>query len=947
MRKEGVEMAQASDSEKVFALIGYPAAGKTSLAVGLYATARADLVVRGRGEDTENYLCRQKAALESGCGLAPTSESERPTLHLRLQFAPEKGVNIAFTDYMGARAFDAERFRSDIVGNPDGALIVLNAAMPIWTDPPARNAMLGQLKELVAYLGSPAITCHALALVVLAPLRPVDEAAQTALEAGVAELTHAINMSVFKDHSRTFRVRLPNAIETATPSDASASDPFVWLVDEGARAACRARYRRYGAWAARGALAVALTWGGIVGWDCLIRDRGPERALSASFHQARRELEAAIQAGDVVALNAACHALESSRDKAAETQVDWALNARRLEALKKRLDEVIAFGRLKWIPAELNRLTTSWMTLDRASTEGGAWSVEEVQSRRETVEHLLAQLEAFAASESLTEEDRVRARSQSAAAARELTRLIEAGEARRFMQAVETLSTEASACASAERVASEQRALTDWAPQERENKTLRQALLARFEAQSKIWRTAYETQTCLRQADELAANLSSGVAFFPSGARLKSLLEAVRQIEVSAESVGAADDWLGQATRQEAARRVVAARATALVKLRGEALTRARTKGRGTPHLTETEHAALQALIGDGSCVPVAEAQSWMATFVAELEKIQADWWQVELQARDDFLASLASARDGYDLLQTHFAPFYSDHADSPFLRDAVMAVHARLTKSFLALRAALSVEPSDPEAAAPTTEAGDSPAARYARQSRAFMDLSDLCRALVKTRAEDLKRSCWYRFAADCLEKGELARGFQEAFSATITVTQIEAKVTYESFPYGFGGCVLAAHLKSSFWNEGLATNETRSSFSMPPVTWTASDTNDWQTIWSGHESVTVNDWGAAEIQMEVTDVNTWPFVADITRTNKAAVKYTGTCRVAEQDLAPGEAYEIGMELQTDRLSGDKNPKVAYRVYLSAKGLRLDDLWPQSTDLNFEGAEAPTSSQR
>ena len=93
--------SENQDKSLDLAIIGYSQAGKTTLAVGLYATSTEDFTVIGEGEDTENYLRSRKAMLETGHWLDATQERDRPELCLKIMRWGRAPAWVRFKEYMG------------------------------------------------------------------------------------------------------------------------------------------------------------------------------------------------------------------------------------------------------------------------------------------------------------------------------------------------------------------------------------------------------------------------------------------------------------------------------------------------------------------------------------------------------------------------------------------------------------------------------------------------------------------------------------------------------------------------------------------------------------------------------------------------------------------------------------------------------------------------------
>ena len=135
------------DSTNNLAIIGASGTGKTTLAVGLYATSTPDFSVSdNKSDETRKYLEIRKTSIEEGFWPAATNESENFDLRLGLH-AAGKETDIVFREYMGERMEKDPNYIQGVIGKPKSAMILFNPGMPGITEPGARNRMIGNLKN--------------------------------------------------------------------------------------------------------------------------------------------------------------------------------------------------------------------------------------------------------------------------------------------------------------------------------------------------------------------------------------------------------------------------------------------------------------------------------------------------------------------------------------------------------------------------------------------------------------------------------------------------------------------------------------------------------------------------------------------------------------------------------------------------------------------------------
>ena len=94
------------------AIIGATGAGKTTLAVGLYATSTGDFTVSPVGDVTSRYLEIRKTSIEEGFWPAAGLEADNVELRLNLH-ASGNQMDIVFREYMGERICEigTQRYR--------------------------------------------------------------------------------------------------------------------------------------------------------------------------------------------------------------------------------------------------------------------------------------------------------------------------------------------------------------------------------------------------------------------------------------------------------------------------------------------------------------------------------------------------------------------------------------------------------------------------------------------------------------------------------------------------------------------------------------------------------------------------------------------------------------------------------------------------------------------
>lgn len=221
-----------SDSNNL-AIIGASGTGKTTLAVGLYATSTESFTVAPDGDETRKYLEIRKTSIEEGFWPAATNESENFDLRLRLH-ASGRQTDIVFREYMGERMERDPNYIREVIGTPKSAMILFNPGMPGLSKPEMRNRMLGNLKVIAQHLKDNG--CIAVAFVVTASDRLTSDlaASREDFEAYASEVTnHLTNLGLdWKRFDVTVSGQLDdqNKPKLARGENNTTHEPFLWLL---------------------------------------------------------------------------------------------------------------------------------------------------------------------------------------------------------------------------------------------------------------------------------------------------------------------------------------------------------------------------------------------------------------------------------------------------------------------------------------------------------------------------------------------------------------------------------------------------------------------------------------------------------------------------------------------------------------------------------------------
>lgn len=363
-------MARQAEKAVDLALIGYAQAGKTTLAVGLYATSTPEFTVIGEDERTESYLRSRKAMLESGCWLDATKENDRPDLVLSLRRPGRGPVSVRFKEYMGEIAGDSESYKRDVIGRPRGAVILLNPKMEILSDVMRRVEMLAQLKDIIDYLSAPETGCEFVALVTTAAdlLESADPAFVERFEAYRAEIANCLRTSRYVEGRtwKAFSVSVcghltdPSAPKLAHGEANTSRLPFEWLID-----CVRSGNRRRMLKSLRNRLISLAILAGVAGLGALGAwywgfDRTNERDLEALIPEFDARLEATRrqvqETRDPQALDDLCREIEKAIRESQDAGADFDNNRERLEKVYRLCRERIDIALGDYFPLFIDQL---------------------------------------------------------------------------------------------------------------------------------------------------------------------------------------------------------------------------------------------------------------------------------------------------------------------------------------------------------------------------------------------------------------------------------------------------------------------------------------------------------------------------------------------------------------------------------------------------------------
>ena len=217
----------------------------------------------------------------------------------------------------------------------------------------------------------------------------------------------------------------------------------------------------------------------------------------------------------------------------------------------------------------------------------------------------------------------------------------------------------------------------------------------------------------------------------------------------------------------------------------------------------------------------------------------------------------------------------------------------------------------------------------RRDRMNKTLNNLREVCRATSRAggRCPFLKETESYRFANACLSKGNIDGGIAEAFKQKYHISRIDAQLDYapqpdawtreDGFPVNFK-CV--AFNVSMMGFDDAKIEKTLASVGQCEQL-TEKDNRQWRTIWSGNATLEGSPWRDAVLSVSLTDMNK---VSD----DKSSGWWLSFQRGESLKFENNQPYwEMDYELNFKRMTGDPNPKIHFRIYVTPSGYDFFDI--------------------
>lgn len=216
-------------------LVGHTQAGKTVLAAGLCSTFTENFSVTPLDDETRNFVNNTKSILDAGTWPGATQGTVADLrFKLLLRGAIRKRAAIvAFKEYGGERV-SQKNYYQDIVGVPDGVLLLFNPFTLQKRDAYGLNKLVSETKGCIDYLSKlPRKPQVAVVITAADTLEGSAKGFRDKFERIVKEITTTLSLSSFDWKRFEVSVCKPLANQDKPVLDPQhIQDPFIWILDK-------------------------------------------------------------------------------------------------------------------------------------------------------------------------------------------------------------------------------------------------------------------------------------------------------------------------------------------------------------------------------------------------------------------------------------------------------------------------------------------------------------------------------------------------------------------------------------------------------------------------------------------------------------------------------------------------------------------------------------------
>ena len=922
------------------AIIGASGTGKTTLAVGLYATSTETFTVSPVGDETRKYLEIRKTSIEEGFWPAATNESENFDLRLRLH-ASGSQTDIVFREYMGERMERDPNYIREVIGTPKSAMILFNPGMPGLLKPEARNRMLGNLKVIAQHLKDNG--CVAVAFVVTASDRLKSDLAtfREDFESYASEVTnHLTNLGLdWKRFEVTVSGQLDdqNKPKLARGENNTTHAPFLWLLKR-----ISDRKRRKFLLAAAAVFATFIGVSSAVFGGLVVHSRQVLTRAETDFANTTNELNMAYAADEEAKVRTTSQFFETnSFDKIiailpsdrtrkqelivrAEEQKDlWDVRLLRMEfasnANKKPLDV-----QLTWFEKFNKRLTASLPRFRDAVIERDTLTNEWTKAR--SMLETKCQTAHFCNTVDQERKNLVSTEPGALSGPLQQSKKLIADDEKKYT----LVTNRAELCVTYGLITARTNAIAkyidskiatpeaDKRPVDTEtlrqsiSKDLRNALstkefdnlsiiiLERNNAALKAWdafhfpRRVTELETALKEAGSNPSHsLTDSLSFLST---MTNNYPTISQLEFI-----------------KARNAIEAARKQTLIAYASSIACKWNVNGSRPP---EFDAGGIRTTILTEVAVTDKEYESFSSDMNARFEKTRQTWDAKQKQLVDGFVT------DGdIETVVREYGRFCDEWPNNPYLDKLNRKIERQLIEFF---RGYISQYYSEFFGKDRVGNA-EYPKSRMETAQMRFNKFKGVCLAITGRglSSTPIPKTNVGRFAADCVNYGNLQdAGIAAAFGQEFKITEVAVKFNPSSLDSSFERLVIGCNLQAERWNFSLGCKEKLDDINLfsESLSKSACD-GGWHRLWSGNVTIRANPWTFTSFRISYGD-KTGLFMVDKSDSTGWWLNFEEGRNLPE--------YSTNIRLVHD-FNTDTEGELSIRITFTGKGTDFINLWKRS----------------
>lgn len=885
--------------ETLITIVGASQSGKTTLAAGLAKTSCDDFNVGFADNATRDYLQPRIAGISAGHWTEATSGEDRD-ICLNVNTPGGCSALISFKEYMGERIRDAT-YLEQIVGKPNGALILLSPGMESLRDPMQREELIGNLKGIIDHLK--VNKCVAIAFVVTACDRLKTDLKEFApsFENYAGEVTNYLNTSGM--HWKRFDVTITGELQDqdkpsiAYGKDNTSRDPFVWIMDRVVgkkRISMAKRFLGRTAAVVAAALLLGIGIGSWQWWSEGAKLHTCEKAVA----EVEKQISDAISRSKPAALKMATDNLQGLITSNANLVCRWESHAKTREenakkwsrlydkkcaeyflmAMNSRYEQRMTqegtednckvfdgeLARFKPVDATLkNPLTRQWNELRPKIREaydvnhGNELEAELAEYKtRKKEQKLLDDLLTFKKKVSNWETTfkasakiKVEVLSAIANLEHEIYVEVDTQNGSSIRDAIDSMNDNAATNATPDALESLGRRIAQWTPHTDDGKQQKTTLSTAFESQQSNWKRAFSDRLCTEEADRVVQKIH---ALKPDDQSLEA--DTVR---VTLKTAYGFSGQCSHATPEilcAATNKIDEACETFLEKFLDSFVHKWKPTDRKKPEICKQDEDYITGALDVVN--PVKPDEELSVGFLKKLEDKRAEAenaWRIEKKRICDEFIKQVLGTPAVELYEK-YRNWYERNADNPSVKDVDSIVEA-VVGDFFKLYIDEVKTTFLQDGSAFNSEAGRKEA------SARFDEFQKLCLALAKDSC-GLADSWCVKFARECKNRGKIDLGMNKAFGIGMTVTRVDVNVSEDRAWNDYIGAKFdVTYLNYTITGQELENEQfLRIEDSGEYVAKNAK--NSWQTIWNGTKRLSLNPWTCAAFGLNASLDVDWTVV-------------------------------------------------------------------------------------